>query len=56
LLKASSSSGTGPIVSTTFIQRVNTRGGQPPGPKADVRQKGEKIEVAYTAEYLFYGN
>jgi Protein of unknown function (DUF3455) len=56
LLKASSSSGTGPIVSTAFIQRINTRGGKAPGPKADVSQKGEKIEVAYTAEYLFYGN
>ena len=56
LLKASSSSGTGPIVSTAFIQRINTSGGKPPGPRADVRQKGEKIEVAYTAEYLFYGN
>ena len=56
LLKASSSSGTGPIVSTVFIQRINTRGGKAPGGRADVRQKGEKIEVAYTAEYLFYGN
>jgi Protein of unknown function (DUF3455) len=56
LLKASSSSGTGPIVSTAFIQRINTKGGKPPGPKADLSQKGEKIEVAYTAEYLFYGN
>jgi Protein of unknown function (DUF3455) len=56
LLKAGSSSGSGPIVSTAFIQRLNTKGGKPPGAKADVGQKGEKIEVAYTAEYLFYGN
>jgi hypothetical protein len=56
LLKASSSSGTGPIVSTAFIQRINTRGGKAPGARADVSQKGEKIEVAYTAEYLFYAN
>ena len=56
LLKASSSSGTGPIASTAFIQRINTKGGKSPGGRADVSQKGEKIEVAYTAEYLFYGN
>ena len=56
LLKASSSSGTGPIVSTAFIQRLNTRGGKPPGGHPGSDQKGEKIEVAYSAEYLFYGN
>ncbi len=56
LLKTSSSSGTGPIVSAAFIQRINTMGGKAPGAGADMRQKGEKIEVAYSAEYLFYGN
>jgi hypothetical protein len=56
LLKASSSSGTGPIVSTAFIQRINTKGGKAPATGADVRQKGQKIEVAYSAEYLFYAN
>ena len=56
LLKASSSSGTGPIVSTVFVQRINTKGGKAPAERADVRQKGEKIEVAYSAEYLFYAN
>ena len=56
LLKASSSAGAGPIVSTAYIQRINTKGGKAPGDRADVSQKGEKIEVAYSAEYLFYAN
>jgi hypothetical protein len=56
LLKASSSSGAGPIASTAFIQRINTKGGKAPADRADVSQKGQKIEVAYSAEYLFYAN
>jgi hypothetical protein len=56
LLKASSSSGAGPIVSTAFIQRINTKGGKAPADGADVSQKGQQIEVAYSAEYLFYAN
>jgi hypothetical protein len=56
LLKASSSSGTGPITSAAFIQRVNTKGGKAPAGGADGAHKGQTIEVDYTAEYLFYGS
>lgn len=55
LLKAGSSSGTGPITSTVFIQRINTKGGKAPGGNPGSDQRGQTIEVSYTAEYLFYG-
>jgi hypothetical protein len=56
LLKASSHSGNGPLASTAFIQRVNTKGGKAPAGGADGAHKGQTIEVDYTAEYLFYGS
>jgi hypothetical protein len=54
LLKATSTSGYGPLQATTFIQRVNTKGGKAPSEGADRLHKGQYVEVAYTAEYLFY--
>jgi len=56
LLKATSTEGFGPLRSTTFIQRVNTKGGKAPSTGADRIHKGQFIRVAYTAEYVFYGN
>jgi hypothetical protein len=54
LLSASSGSGSGALSSTTFIQRVNTKGGKPGPIPADKAHAGSRIEVPYTAEYLFY--
>ena len=52
LLKASSSEGPGIFDRVTFIQRLNTSGGNAPGePGAFV---GEVVEVPYTADYYFY--
>src|SRR3954471_20199816 len=49
LLEAVSVSGPGIYSSTTFIQRVNTRGGVPPaGPGSFI---GETVQIPYTAEY-----
>lgn len=51
-LEAASTSGPGIFSSVTYIQRVNTTGGNPPSfPGLTV---GEIKEVPYTAEYYFY--
>jgi hypothetical protein len=54
LLSAGTVTGSGVLSSTTFIQRVNTKGGQSPPAPADKSQLGKEISVPYTAEYLFY--
>jgi hypothetical protein len=52
LLKAVSTEGPGIFHRITYIQRVNTTGGTAPsGPGSGV---GARIEVPYTAEYVFY--
>jgi hypothetical protein len=53
LLKASATSGAGVLTPAAFIQRVSTTGGKAPA-AAGRLQKGQTIEVPYTAEYLFY--
>ena len=53
LLKATINSGTGTLRSAVFIQRIYTKGGKAPA-MADRLQKGQSLEVPYTAEYLFY--
>jgi hypothetical protein len=53
LLKANQTSGNGILTPVTFIQRINTKGGKAPI-AADNTQKGQLMEVPYTAEYLFY--
>ncbi len=50
-LAAVSTSGTGPLAQTTFIQRVNTVGGRAP---ARTGTPGETVYVPYTAHYYFY--
>jgi hypothetical protein len=52
LLRATATEGPGIFVRTTYIQRVNTFGGNPPAtPGASV---GEVARIPYTAEYFFY--
>jgi hypothetical protein len=52
LLEKVSSQGPGIFGAITFIQRVNTTGGNAPAQAGTV--DGEVKEVAYTAEYYFY--
>ena len=52
LLKAVSAEGPGIFARTTYIQRVNTRGGTAPAAPGDTI--GQEARVAYTAEYFFY--
>jgi hypothetical protein len=53
LLKANVASGNGTLAGVIFIQRIRTNGGKAPG-EANKRNNGQSVEVAYTAEYLFY--
>jgi Protein of unknown function (DUF3455) len=53
LLKASANAGTGVLAQIVYIQRINTKGGKAPA-NATKQQKGQLLNVLYTAEYLFY--
>ena len=52
LLEAVSNEGPGIFHRVTYIQRVNTVGGNAPADPGDVL--GEVVRVPYTAEYYFY--
>jgi hypothetical protein len=45
-------SGVGLFANVTFIQRLNTKGGNPPATDGTVI--GQEAKVPYTADYLFY--
>jgi hypothetical protein len=53
LLSGVPDSGKGSLVNVVYIQRLFTHGGLAPK-KADQSQKGQILQVPYTAEYLFY--
>lgn len=53
LLHAVAKSGKGSLEQIVFIQRLYTHGGKAPE-KVDSSQKGQVLQVPYTAEYLFY--
>ena len=55
LVTVTDRSGNGVLSRVTSIQRVHTKGGQPPpaGTCGESRQNGE-VKVAYTADYNFY--
>ena len=53
------STGAGPygdkLAKTTYIQRINTTGGvAPDAATCNATTAGTQVEVAYTADYLFY--
>jgi hypothetical protein len=57
LKRASSTSGSGGdrLTYTTFIQRIGTTGGRPPGAaECDALTAGIAREVPYTADYVFW--
>lgn len=39
---------------TTFIQRINTTGGRAPATGCDATTVGDRIEIPYTADYVFW--
>jgi hypothetical protein len=55
LLEAKSSEGQGKLAGVTFIQRIDTKGGNPPQDACDAGHATEGRGQEYTATYLFYG-
>lgn len=53
LLTATNHAGKGILSSVTTIQRIHTRGGQPPA-GYDEAHRGSEIKVPYSADYYFY--
>jgi hypothetical protein len=56
LVKAEPAMGMGSMQGTTYIQRLNTKGGAAPMAGCDMAGKGTKQQVVYSADYVFYGS
>jgi hypothetical protein len=56
LLQATSTTGTGTLSKTKFVQRLNTTNGLAPTTGCDSTTVGATQNVSYTADYYFYGN
>lgn len=56
LLTAVDHSGSGPMSSVSYIQRLNTKGGKAPAAGCDAAHSGAETRVAYSADYLFYSS
>jgi hypothetical protein len=55
LLQATSHAGTGILSGVTIIQRVHTKGGQPPTAGAcDQSSQDKEVKIPYSADYYFY--
>lgn len=54
LLTATGHSGSGVFARVTTIQRLHTKGGQPPKTGCDAAHRGDELKRAYSADYYFY--
>jgi hypothetical protein len=54
LLRAKSTTGKGIFAKVQFIQRLNTVGGLAPQGGCDAAHAGQRVRVAYSADYYFY--
>jgi len=54
LLRAKSHSGAGQFAEITFVQRIDTVGGQAPPGGCEPGTQGNEVRVPYSATYLFY--
>jgi hypothetical protein len=54
LVKVVSHSGTGLLGSVDTIQRVHTKGGQPPAEGCDASHRDAETKSSYSADYYFY--
>jgi hypothetical protein len=54
LLRATTTTGAGPLSRTQYIQRLHTVGGKAPSSACDVAEQGTRVRVPYTADYFFY--
>ena len=55
LVKAEPAMGAGAMTGVSYIQRLNTKGGVAPAMACDAISKGKRQQVAYEADYVFYG-
>jgi hypothetical protein len=55
LVNVVSHEGTGVLSPTTYIERLNTKGGKAPATGCDASHVGQETRAPYTADYLFYG-
>ena len=56
LVKAEPAMGQGAVQGVAYIQRLNTKGGVAPAAACDASAKGQRKQVAYEADYVFYGS
>jgi hypothetical protein len=56
LVKADPAMGQGAMQGVTYIQRLNTKGGVAPAANCDMASKGQRRQVGYEADYVFYGS
>jgi Protein of unknown function (DUF3455) len=54
LVTAVAHSGSGVLSHVTSIQRIHTKGGQPPATPCDASKSGTEAKSPYTADYYFY--
>lgn len=55
LVKAEPASGMGAMQGVSYIQRLKTQGGVAPAAACGMANKGARQQVAYQADYVFYG-
>jgi hypothetical protein len=53
LLSVSGHTGSGILARVTSIQRIHTKGGQPPS-GCDESRRGAEVKIPYSADYYFY--
>ncbi len=56
LVKAEPAMGAGAMQGVAYIQRLNTKGGVAPSAACTAANKGQRQQVAYEADYVFYGS
>ena len=54
LLNVVSHAGKGALADVSYVQRVHTHGGMPPGDGCDEAHKDAETKSTYTADYYFY--
>lgn len=55
LVKTDPAMGMGAMQGLSYIQRLNTQGGVAPAMACDASTKGQRQQVKYAADYVFYG-
>lgn len=55
LVKTEPAMGMGAMQGLSYIQRLNTQGGVAPSMACDAGSKGQRQQVKYAADYVFYG-